>query len=229
MELILGFTTALLISIALTPLFMRFAGPLKLVDMPDEERHIHDYAIPRVGGLGMLGLSLPRLLQAAERPRGLKPRAKRVIFLFMAGAPSQLDLFDHKPGLQEYFDKELPASVRNNQRITTMTSGQAISPPTIPLAIIIPALFGILLAGPIVHLRGDYLLVVTIGFNIVFVQVLQNNLGGVTGGPNGIFGLDSLSLFGTELMSQRSSCRQYVSWVMSSRGMSACICQIQES
>ena len=75
---------------------------------------------------------------------------------------------------------------------------------TIPLAILIPAAFGILLAGPIVHLRGDYLLVVTIGFNIVFVQVLQNNLGGITGGPNGIFGLDSLSILGTDLMSQIS-------------------------
>ncbi|WP_036682916.1 branched-chain amino acid ABC transporter permease [Pelobacter seleniigenes] len=73
---------------------------------------------------------------------------------------------------------------------------------TVPLAILIPALFGILLAGPIVHLRGDYLLVTTIGFNIVFVQVLQNNLGGVTGGPNGIFGLDSLNIFGTNLVSQ---------------------------
>jgi branched-chain amino acid transport system permease protein len=75
---------------------------------------------------------------------------------------------------------------------------------TIPLAILVPALFGILLAGPIVHLRGDYLLVVTIGFNIVFVQVVQNNLGGVTGGPNGIFGLDALSLFGRQLTSQVS-------------------------
>jgi len=73
---------------------------------------------------------------------------------------------------------------------------------TIPLAILLPAAFGILLAGPIVHLRGDYLLVTTIGFNIVFVQVLQNNLGGITGGPNGIFGLDSLSLFGMQLTSQ---------------------------
>jgi len=73
---------------------------------------------------------------------------------------------------------------------------------TVPLAIIIPAIFGVLLAGPIVHLRGDYLLVTTIGFNIVFVQVLQNNLGGITGGPNGIFGLDSLSLFGWQLTSQ---------------------------
>ncbi|NOY12653.1 MAG: branched-chain amino acid ABC transporter permease [Deltaproteobacteria bacterium] len=75
---------------------------------------------------------------------------------------------------------------------------------TIPLAILIPAVFGVLLAGPIVHLRGDYLLVTTIGFNIVFVQVVQNNLGGVTGGPNGIFGLDSLSFFGTDLISQVS-------------------------
>ncbi len=75
---------------------------------------------------------------------------------------------------------------------------------TIPVAILVPALFGIILAGPIVHLRGDYLLVVTIGFNIVFVQVVQNNLGGVTGGPNGIFGLDSMSLFGMLLSSQVS-------------------------
>ena len=73
---------------------------------------------------------------------------------------------------------------------------------TIPLAILIPAIFGVVLAGPIVHLRGDYLLVVTIGFNLVLVKVLQNNLGGVTGGPNGIFGLDSLSLFGINLASQ---------------------------
>ncbi len=73
---------------------------------------------------------------------------------------------------------------------------------TIPVAVLVPALFGILFAGPIVHLRGDYLLVVTIGINIVFIQVLQNNLGGMTGGPNGIFGLDSLSLFGWQLTSQ---------------------------
>lgn len=73
---------------------------------------------------------------------------------------------------------------------------------TIPVAIIAPVLVGIILAAPIVHLRGDYLLVVTIGFNIVFVQVLINNLGGVTGGPNGIFGIDPLRLFGVELSSQ---------------------------
>ena len=68
---------------------------------------------------------------------------------------------------------------------------------TLPLAVLLPALGGILIAGPIVHLRGDYLLVTTIGFNIVFVQALQNDLFGLTGGPNGIFSLDSLKLFGT--------------------------------
>jgi branched-chain amino acid transport system permease protein len=73
---------------------------------------------------------------------------------------------------------------------------------TVPLAILIPAIFGVLLAGPIIHLRGDYLLVTTIGFNIVFVQALQNNLGGVTGGPNGIFGLDMLEVPGLEAFSE---------------------------
>ena len=52
------------------------------------------------------------------------PKAKRVIYLHMEGAPSQLDLYDHKPQLQERFDQDLPDSIRNGQRITTMTSGQ---------------------------------------------------------------------------------------------------------
>jgi hypothetical protein len=52
------------------------------------------------------------------------PRAKRIIYLFMSGAPSQLDLFDPKPTLIEMTGKDLPDSVRKGQRITTMTSGQ---------------------------------------------------------------------------------------------------------
>jgi len=56
------------------------------------------------------------------------PRAKRVIFLHMCGGPSQLDLFDHKPSLQERYNEDLPASIRMGQRITTMTSGQARLP-----------------------------------------------------------------------------------------------------
>ena len=52
------------------------------------------------------------------------PRAKRLIYLHMNGAPSQIDLFDHKPRLIDHFDRDLPDSIRNGQRITTMTSGQ---------------------------------------------------------------------------------------------------------
>jgi hypothetical protein len=55
-------------------------------------------------------------------------RAKRVIWLFMAGAPSQLDLFDHKPGMNDWFDKDLPESVRGGQRLTTMTASQSRFP-----------------------------------------------------------------------------------------------------
>jgi hypothetical protein len=56
------------------------------------------------------------------------PKAKRVIWLFMADGPSQLDLWDYKPKLGEFFDKDLPESVRQGQRITTMTSGQSRLP-----------------------------------------------------------------------------------------------------
>jgi len=52
------------------------------------------------------------------------PKAKRVIYLFMSGAPSQLDMFDYKPTMAEMFDKDLPESIRMGQRLTTMTSGQ---------------------------------------------------------------------------------------------------------
>ena len=55
-------------------------------------------------------------------------KAKALIYLHMNGGPSQIDLFDYKPVLQEHFDKELPESVRKGQRITTMTSGQARLP-----------------------------------------------------------------------------------------------------
>jgi hypothetical protein len=56
------------------------------------------------------------------------PRAKRLIYLHMNGGPSQLDTFDYKPQLAAHFDKDLPDSIRNGQRITTMTSGQARLP-----------------------------------------------------------------------------------------------------
>lgn len=52
------------------------------------------------------------------------PKAKRVIYLSQSGAPSQLDLYDYKPQLQPHHAEDLPASIRNGQRLTGMTSGQ---------------------------------------------------------------------------------------------------------
>ena len=56
------------------------------------------------------------------------PTAKRVIYLFMSGAPSQLDLFDYKPGLKDFHGTELPDSIRKGQRLTGMTSAQGSFP-----------------------------------------------------------------------------------------------------
>ena len=56
------------------------------------------------------------------------PKAKRVIYLHMVGGPSQMDLFDYKPVMKDWYDKDLPASIRKGQRLTTMTSGQARFP-----------------------------------------------------------------------------------------------------
>src|SRR3954469_6889729 len=53
------------------------------------------------------------------------PKAKRVIYLFQSGAPSQMDLFDPKPKLADRRGDELPESVRQGQRLTTMTSSQS--------------------------------------------------------------------------------------------------------
>lgn len=56
------------------------------------------------------------------------PKAKRAIYLFMAGAPSQMDLWDYKPKMRDLFDCDLPESIRMGQRLTTMTAGQTRFP-----------------------------------------------------------------------------------------------------
>jgi hypothetical protein len=65
----------------------------------------------------------------AALARTHKPaKAKNVIYLHMVGGPSQIDLYDYKPRMRAYFDRDLPDSVRMGQRLTTMTSGQARFP-----------------------------------------------------------------------------------------------------
>jgi hypothetical protein len=85
-------------------------------------------------GVGTLALSslLARDARADGTQRALAPhfppKAKRVIYLHMEGGPSHLDLFDYKPELRRRFDQDLPDSIRQGQRLTTMTSGQTRFP-----------------------------------------------------------------------------------------------------
>ncbi|HYV27543.1 MAG TPA: DUF1501 domain-containing protein [Candidatus Eisenbacteria bacterium] len=87
-----------------------------------------------LGALALASLMNENLFAAATKSstqvggalKGLHfpAKAKRVIYLFMSGAPSHIDLFDYKPKLKDLTGKELPESVRGGQRITGMTSGQ---------------------------------------------------------------------------------------------------------
>ena len=91
-------------------------------------------------GLGSLALALfaggSELRRASAKPAAgglpglphFAPKAKRAIYLHMVGAPPQMDLFDYKPGMKDWYDKDLPESIRQGQRLTTMTSGQSRFP-----------------------------------------------------------------------------------------------------
>src|SRR4051812_1947930 len=56
------------------------------------------------------------------------PKARNIIYLHMVGGPPQMDLYDYKPVMNQWYDRDLPDSVRMGQRLTTMTSGQARFP-----------------------------------------------------------------------------------------------------
>ncbi|MDD2860351.1 MAG: branched-chain amino acid ABC transporter permease [Acidiphilium sp.] len=83
---------------------------------------------------------------------------------------------------------------------------------TLPLAMLLAAAAGALLSAPLIRLRGDYLLVATIGFNAIFVLAMQNDPGGITGGSDGITGIGVPSLFGLQLESQ--SAMFWLDWVV---------------
>src|SRR5213075_434197 len=101
-------------------------------------RHFFGRAATGIGAAALGSLLNPNLFaalagQADSQKLALgkphfAPRAKRVIYLFMAGGPSQMDLLDYKPTLEKLHETELPDSVRMGQRITTMTSGQKSFP-----------------------------------------------------------------------------------------------------
>src|SRR6266567_3471585 len=83
-------------------------------------------------GLNACGIGATAL--AATEPGALpgmphfKPTAKRVIYLFQSGGPSQMELFDYKPRLKDFAGTDLPASVRKGQRLTGMSATQSSFP-----------------------------------------------------------------------------------------------------
>jgi uncharacterized protein (DUF1501 family) len=79
-------------------------------------------------GLGLGGIALGSLLGNVNAGTHFPAKAKRVIYLFMHGGPSQLDLFDDKPQLKTLHGEEIPASVVGDQRLTGMTSAQKSKP-----------------------------------------------------------------------------------------------------
>ncbi len=102
----------------------------------ESRRQFLGRGVNALGWAALASLAGPELAQAATRlpsaegtgaaPMGphFRPRAKQVIYLHTVGGPPQMDLFDYKPQMQEWYDKDLPDSVRMGQRLTTMTSGQ---------------------------------------------------------------------------------------------------------
>ncbi|HTO05400.1 MAG TPA: DUF1501 domain-containing protein [Opitutus sp.] len=106
----------------------------------ETRRHFLGRGAKALGWAGLatiLGRTAPNLLAnsgaAASPLAGMlaphhAPKAKRAIYLFMAGAPSQFETWDYKPGLTDMFDKDMPESVRGGQVLTGMTSSQARFP-----------------------------------------------------------------------------------------------------
>lgn len=100
--------------------------PVQIIEPRNTRRQFLGRTATGIGTAALAALLNPEVL--ANSPSAA--RAKRIIYLFMHGGPSQMDLFDHKPALTKLRGTQLPASVRMNQRLTGMTSGQK----TLPIA-----------------------------------------------------------------------------------------------
>src|SRR5581483_7673033 len=85
-------------------------------------------ALASLMGKGQASAQAPRAVGGLPGLPHFAGKAKRAIYLFMNGAPAQMDLWDYKPQMEAWFDRDLPESVRMGQRLTTMTSGQARFP-----------------------------------------------------------------------------------------------------
>src|SRR6266480_3782859 len=109
-------------------------NPYRDYQLLPTRRHFFGRSAAGIGTAALASLLNERLF-AAEKDGALKtpgvlpalhfaPKAKHIIYLFMSGGPSHIDLFDYKPRLKDLNGAELPASVRMGQRVTGMTAGQ---------------------------------------------------------------------------------------------------------
>ena len=105
------------------------ANPQREYDLMMTRRQLFGRTALGLGTAAMANL-LGSELSAEGKPTGPhhKPKAKRVIYLFMSGGPSHHDLWDYKPKMQEMYGKQLPNEVRDGQRLTGMTAGQKTHP-----------------------------------------------------------------------------------------------------
>ncbi len=103
----------------------------------ETRRHFLGRGVKALGAAGLatlLGRTAPHLLANTAAPGAgpmlphFAPKAKRAIYLFMAGSPSQFETWDYKPKLAAMFDKDLPESVRGGQTLTGMTASQVRFP-----------------------------------------------------------------------------------------------------
>ena len=107
-------------------------NPLREHQLMMTRRQLFGRTATGIGAAALGSIMAPNAFGAKGLPGfpNFPAKAKRVIYLHQSGAPSQMDLFDYKPGLTKRFAEELPDSIRQGQRLTGMTSGQWKPQPT---------------------------------------------------------------------------------------------------
>ena len=124
-------------------------NPIEERALQMSRRYLLTRSAGMLGAAGLASLMKPELLHAAPpAPASLaqlpastglpgvphhKPTAKRVIYLFLSDGPSHIDMFDYHPEMRKFHGQELPGSIRGDQRITGMTSGQKSFPCVAPM------------------------------------------------------------------------------------------------
>lgn len=115
---------------------MEVSAPVREHELMLTRRQLFGRSALGLGTAALASLLGPRMALGAGDERAIgphfAPKAKRVIYLFMSGGPSQHDLWDYKPKLAEQFGEQLPAHIRDGQRITGMTANQKNGLPLAP-------------------------------------------------------------------------------------------------